>query len=139
MTPLPAQWTRNGLVSRVIKRTGDVVMVQLGKADCYEVAIVQRHNGRTLPNGVILPPAEHMPSTEEFGRKGWYYPDRDMANAKYRDLVAAQDAPKSPKRGHNSRQPIPSHTPGGQIAPIGLGNTGKAGSQEPANPQLAPT
>lgn len=138
MTPLPTQWTRNGLVSRVIKRTGDVVMVQLGKADCYEVAIVQRHNGYDLPDGRRAEPKEYMPSNEQFGTCGWYYPDRDMANAKYRDLVAAQDAPKSPKRGQNSRQPIPSHTPGGQIAPIGLGNTGKPGSPEPANPQLSP-
>ena len=116
MIPLPAQWTRRGYVSRVIKRAGNVVMVQLGKADCYEVAIVQQHNGRTLPDGRVLEPAEYMPCDEEFGTKGWYYPDRDMANAKYRELVAAQDAPKAPKRGHYSARPIPTPTPSPQIA-----------------------
>lgn len=117
MNPLPTQWTRNGYVSRVIKRTGDVVMVQLGKADCYEVAIVQRHNGRMFPGGKSVAPAEYMPSTEQFGTYGWYYPNRDMANAKYRELVAAQDSPKPPKRGTNSRRPIPTPTPEAQNAP----------------------
>lgn len=135
MTPLPAQWTRRGYVSRVIKRTGDVVLVQLGKADCYEVAIVQRHNGYDLPNGARVEPKEYMPSDEEFGTKGWYYPDRDRALAKYRDLVAAQDAPKPPKRGPNSSRPLPSHTPGGQIAPNGSCGTKELAPTNPPNPQ----
>lgn len=111
MTPLPSQWTRRGIVSRVIRRTGDIVMVQLGKADCYEVAIVQRHNGYNLPGGRVAEAKEYMPSDEQFGTLGWYYCALDKAEAKFAALVVEANTPKPPKRGPNSRRPIPTPTP----------------------------
>lgn len=102
MKKLPNEWTRIGLLSRVIQRTGNIVMVQLGKAECYEVAIVQSHKGYKLPGGNgWAEAAEYMPSNEQFGRLGWYFMAKDKADAKFAELVEASG---KPKRGPKSAE-----------------------------------
>jgi hypothetical protein len=94
MKTLPQEWTRKGYVSRIIQRQKDVVLIQLGKAECFEVCVVRRHQGRTLPDGGTIEPGEYLPSDEEFGRLGWYYPNRDRALAKFSEVLAELDKPK---------------------------------------------
>ena len=113
MKPLPDKWKRCGHSWQVVRREGDVVMVQLVGTDCYEVAIVQRHNGRTFADGTTSPPAEYMPGNSDFGRLGWYYCDKARAKAMFAELV---EKAALPKRGRYSRQPVSGASPTPQIA-----------------------
>lgn len=39
----------------------------------FEVVRIQKHNGRTFPNGTVTPPAEFYPSANSWGVDGFTY------------------------------------------------------------------
>lgn len=57
----------------------------------FEVIRIRLGKPGVLPNGNPLPWRETYPTTEEFGRHGWYFmpTDRDQAEAKYEALAKA--------------------------------------------------
>ena len=88
MKPLPATWTKHGARHKVARRHADVVLVEVQRNSrtFYEVALVQRHNGYTIA-GHTMPPAEHMPRTEQWGICGWSYADKAAAMARFDQCI----------------------------------------------------
>lgn len=87
MKTIPQEWTRSGYKTRILERQGDVILAQLGQAECYEVLVVRRHNGLKV-GGKAVEPSEYLPKDEDFGTLGWYFCDRDRALAKFAALVS---------------------------------------------------
>jgi hypothetical protein len=54
----------------------------------YEVILVQKHDGFNA-FGRVFPPAEHFPSSNEWGFKGFTYQKREDALHKYNALILA--------------------------------------------------
>ncbi len=108
MRPLPTDFHRDGYTCHVRKRTGDVVLVEIGNQGVhFEVAIVQKRSARTLPGGRSIPAMESLPSDEQWGHLGWSFMDRQQAEARF-DTLALERAGKS--------EGIPRYTPSPQIA-----------------------
>ena len=53
---------------------------------CWEVAVIRRHNGKTI-KGHWVAPCEFYPSSSEWGKYGFTFSDRDAAFAKLRELA----------------------------------------------------
>lgn len=87
MKTLPNTWRSKGADYTVAQRKGDVVLIELRREGrtFYEVAIVQRHDGYTIA-GKTMPPAEHVPSSCEWGQVAWSYPDLPSAMARFDSL-----------------------------------------------------
>ncbi len=90
MKTLETSFTRKGFQYRQISRDGDVAVFEQrwGKngSPAFETVIVQRHHGREIM-GVKIPPAEFMPSTSQWGVKGWTFTHRDQALLKAASLL----------------------------------------------------
>jgi hypothetical protein len=93
--PVPAEFTRDGMRCRQIKREGRVVMVALGQTEKagVEVMILSVAAPSKYPNGEDAPWREKYPGASQFGTAGWYYTPAQLekAHAKYAELVAAQE------------------------------------------------
>ena len=76
-----------------LKRWGDVSLYlrQTPHGPTYEVVKVQRHKKDRCVAGKLIAHAgdEFYPSSASFGEKGWYYPERSPAEAKFAELTAA--------------------------------------------------
>jgi len=89
---IPAEMRKHGCNMKLVSRVGDVAIYR--KSAGFEVLVVRRHDGRTIPATAdnperIIEPAEYLPSDEEFGRFGWYYigPDAlELAEAKQAEV-----------------------------------------------------
>lgn len=81
-----------------IKREEDIAMYVRQDVETqiiyYEVIIVQRHDGRTMPGNIRVSPSEFMPSDNMFGLYGWCYNEtmQDKAESKFKELVQNQAA-----------------------------------------------
>ncbi len=89
MKILATEFSSKGFTYRQISRDGDVAVYEQrwgrnGSA-AYETVIVQRHNGREIA-GAYIPPAEFMPSSSQWGVKGWTFTDKDGALQKALEL-----------------------------------------------------
>lgn len=90
MKPLPEKFSKDRFDFELCDREGDVAMFrkvhQGGTVPSFEVVIVQKHRERTIA-GKLIPAGEAMPYSEQWGEKGWTYPDRKAATDKMSDLV----------------------------------------------------
>ncbi len=89
MKALPTEFKAKGFNYRQISRDGNVAVFEQrwgrNGSVAYETVIVQSHNGREIA-GVYLPPAEFMPSSSQWGIKGWTFRSRDEALSKAAQL-----------------------------------------------------
>lgn len=94
--PLAKEFKRNGFVFRELRRDGNIaifhkvgigggVMAKTHDAG-FEVVVIGRHNGYTLGD-VPIEPAETMPSSEQWGDKGFTYPKLLDAEIKFAQLL----------------------------------------------------
>lgn len=88
---LPESYTKNGFRYDLVARTERVAMY--GQNDAfndrfiaYEVCRVLRHDGRTIA-GNYVPPAEFLPSSEQWGQQAWTLTDERAAYAKYTEQI----------------------------------------------------
>ena len=74
-----------------LKRRGDVSLYlrQTPHGPTYEVVRVQKHKNDRYVSGKLIARVgdEFYPSSTSFGDRGWYYPERPQAEAKFKDLV----------------------------------------------------
>jgi len=74
-----------------LKRRGDVSLYlrQTPHGPTYEVARVQTHKKDRYASGKLIARAgdEFYPSSASFGDRGWYYPERPQAEAKFKELT----------------------------------------------------
>ena len=56
--------------------------------ETFEVVIVQKSRDHVGPRGNLILAGEHMPSSEDWGTKGWSYSDREDAWKKFNELKA---------------------------------------------------
>lgn len=85
--PLPETFQKNGYRYELVARTEHVALYGQCDADteiflAYEVCRILRHNGRVIA-GNVVPPAEFLPSTEQWGQLAWTYTDERAAYARY--------------------------------------------------------
>ncbi len=52
----------------------------------YETIIIQKHDGRTMPNGIFVDPSEYYPSDTTFGLLGWCFMTFEAAEKKFLEL-----------------------------------------------------
>lgn len=86
--PLAESFNKNGFRYDLVARTDQVAMYGQNDADngkfvAYEVCRVLRHNGRTIA-GQYVPPAEFLPSSEQWGQQAWTLMNEASAHAKYK-------------------------------------------------------
>lgn len=97
MKPLPTQFRKDGFDHEVIRREGMVALIKKTKTgySSFEVIRIQSHDGYEMM-GVVVPPAEHMPRSEDWGTHGFTFPgdSRVKADAKFMELVRADATPK---------------------------------------------
>jgi hypothetical protein len=71
------------MLHKQIKRVGNVAMFEVRGAG-VEIALIRIAKPAEMPGGAMVPWREIYPSTEEFGSKGWYFPDSDRDEAERR-------------------------------------------------------
>ena len=102
-----------------LKRRGDVSLYlrRTPHGQTYEVVRVQKHKKDRYASGKLIARAgdEFYPSSASFGEKGWYYPERPQAEAKFKELTESLPilTLKTP-----AQAPIQTRTPSG----TGLGS-----------------
>jgi len=120
MIPLPDRFRRAGCNYRLLKREGDVALLEQSKPNwskpAYEVVIVQKHRAKTWPDGRVIEAREAMPPDEAWGEAGWTYSDLPPAEVKFETLIRslqdALSAPEhSPKTGSEPTESIPAVVP----------------------------
>ena len=86
---LPNQFRKEGFDFKILLREGNVAMLRKTKPgfsfESYEVVRIQSHNGYTI-DGVEIEPAESIPNSTQWGRKGWTYSDIELATRKFDKL-----------------------------------------------------
>ena len=120
MIPLADKFRRGGCDWRLLKRAGDVALLEQSKPNwskpAYAVVIVQKHRAKTWPDGRVSEAREAMPPDEAWGTLGWTYSDLPPAEVKFEALVRslrdALSAPEhSPKTGSERTEGIPAVVP----------------------------
>lgn len=83
-------WDRDGHHHKVIDRKGNAVLVAKdlrghpGRTS-YEVALVRFGESFTV-GGRTMPAGERYPASEQWGTRGWTYPDLESAQARFRSV-----------------------------------------------------
>ena len=105
MRPLPTTWTKRGISYEIIKRSGNVLMVEVSMSGVcgWEVGTLHRDPDRDI-HGSICPAHERWLGDEEFGGRGWYFMVSQEAEAfrcfhelcSKKDSTIGQDAPPLP-------------------------------------------
>lgn len=90
MTPLPSTFRKSGWDYKLISREDDVAVFEQTKPGVedprFEVVKVQSHGGFTI-NGKVVAPAEHMPSSEQWGIYGFTLTSREAAFKKVDEMA----------------------------------------------------
>jgi hypothetical protein len=90
--PLKTAFRSKGFDYRQIERKGDIAMFEQTKPGLsgkwFEVVVVQRHDGYEL-GGKPVEPAESMPSSSQWGKKGFTFRTQEAAERKFQQLSAA--------------------------------------------------
>lgn len=94
MKPLPQRFSKSKFYFTVLKRVGDVVLlskkhIETGTAG-FEVCVVQKHGERAIA-GVTISACEALPSSEQWGIKGWTPIGANAAEKKFSEVVKAQE------------------------------------------------
>jgi hypothetical protein len=92
---LEPTFTKNGFLFQQVQREGDIAIyhkvaqrgpLHVHTADAgFEVVVISRHNGYVL-GGATIEPAETLPSSEQWGTKGWSYKFLHPAQLKFSEL-----------------------------------------------------
>jgi hypothetical protein len=89
MKEIPSRFRKNGFDFKLLMREGDIGLLRKTKVglkyESFEVVIIQRHETFII-KGKLIPAAEHLPSSEQWGVKGWTYSDRMSAERKFDEL-----------------------------------------------------
>jgi len=82
MIPIRENLKKSGWYYRLIHREDDVAIFEQTKTGIkgtwYEVVVVQRHDGYEI-GGQKMPAAEHLPSSEQWGKLGFTCLDKAAA------------------------------------------------------------
>ena len=124
--PLELQFTKTGFRFKQLVREGDLAIFHKVALDPrphdagFEVVVVGRHDGYEIA-GVKIEPSETYPSNEQWGNKGWTYPDLYNAEVRFERLktgdvplettlqespVETEEAPKTQRRPRGSGLPV---------------------------------
>lgn len=87
---IPEQFIRDGYVSTLLKRDGNVAMYECRGQETnvkfFEVVKVRRHTRDKLDFN-IHEGDEYLPSAREWGTHGWTFTDKPRAKNKYKKEV----------------------------------------------------
>lgn len=86
--PLKEKFIKQGFNFKLLKREGYKAIYEKKKTKlnfCYEVIIINRHDGYNLGD-TFLEPAETYPSSSQWGEKGWTFKSLDKAEEKFSTL-----------------------------------------------------
>lgn len=90
MTPLPTTFRKSGWDYKVISRDGDIAVLEQSKpgndTKFFETVHVLRHNGYEIAGNKVAP-AEHLPSSEQWGTLGFTYRDKESAFRKAEEMA----------------------------------------------------
>lgn len=95
--PLDIEFTKTGFRFKQIIRDGDVaifhkVALQPSPHDAgFEVVVIQKHNEREIGE-VLIEAKEALPGNEQWGVKGWTYPDLFSAEQRFLRLQGKEIA-----------------------------------------------
>jgi hypothetical protein len=91
MIPLATEFDADRFHFTQIDRQSDVACYRKrkidGKAESFEVVIIQKRKAHTWPNGKTSPAHEAMPSSEQWGSAGWTYTERMAALHKVGEIT----------------------------------------------------
>jgi hypothetical protein len=96
--PLKTHFQRGEFNYKQIAREKDVAIFEQtwrGRSEpsvCWEVAVIRRHNGKTIKRHWVAP-SEFYPSSTEWGKYGFTLINKDTAFAKLREIAALFNAP----------------------------------------------
>ncbi len=85
--PLPEVYRKNSFTYTLLHRTERVALYEQADENgpvAFEVCRVLRHDDRTI-GGNELPPAEFLPSTEQWGSQGWTLPALQAAMQRFNE------------------------------------------------------
>ena len=90
--PLATEWKKSGFQFRVIRREGDVVIVEKWRPETpsmvsYEVAKIRIQEEHTWPTGQTTPRGERYPSSEEWGKYGFTCLTREHAQRRFNSMT----------------------------------------------------
>ena len=90
--PLKTHFQRGEFNYKQIAREKDVAIFEqtwpgcFEPSVCWEVAVIRRHNGKTI-KGHWVAPSEFYPSSTEWGKYGFTFTDKEAAFAKLREIA----------------------------------------------------
>lgn len=94
MKLLPTKFTKNGFTHEKLQRVGDLAIYRRWKGNTaphFEVIEIARHNGFTVRDATgketDIPAAETYPSSEQWGSKGFTYPDEASATKRFKAML----------------------------------------------------
>jgi hypothetical protein len=84
-----SKFGRDGMNWEVVRRTGDIAMIQAVGGGHWEVVRIRRHKSDRTIKGVLAFKAnsEFLPSDEDFGTHGFAFNEIGHATAKYHGMV----------------------------------------------------
>jgi hypothetical protein len=89
MKEIPPAFRQNGFEFKLVLREGNIGLFCKTKPglgfESFEVAIIQRHDTFVI-HGKEIEAAEHLPSSQQWGVKGWTYSNRVSADRKFDQL-----------------------------------------------------
>ena len=95
--PLQTYFQRGEFYYRQIGREKDIAIFEQtwrGCSEpnvCWEVVVIRRHGGKTI-KGHWVEPSEFYPSSSEWGKYGFTFPNRDKAWAKFFEMSLGEAA-----------------------------------------------
>jgi hypothetical protein len=101
MKEIPPAFRHDGFEFKLLLREGNIGLFRKTKPgltfESFEVVIIQRHDTFTI-QGKQVEAGEHLPSSEQWGVKGWTYSDRVSAGRKFDQLNLRASALAPPFR-----------------------------------------
>jgi len=93
MKTLPTSFIKNGFAFTQLYRDGRVAVFEKSKPGHrkphFETVVIQEHKPRIMA-GVEIPATEGLPSSEQWGAKGWTFDRLERAMAKARSLTSKE-------------------------------------------------
>ena len=98
MKILPTTFRSDGFYFELLKRDGDIALFRKTKLgfsfETFEVVLVQHHKERIIA-GKSIEGGEAMPSSEQWGSKGWTFSEKTSAKRKAK-LLSTQKHSRPP-------------------------------------------
>lgn len=83
-------------IDQLVKREGNVVLTRRtsknsGKTVCFDIQIIRKYRKtRTFHTATVYEGDEYLPSNSEWGSHGWSYPNPELAEKKFQEIVEKQ-------------------------------------------------